>query len=209
MIATIKTLTKLRAVATGCVIALFCAACAHEPVITTPANVALSDHQPAVGYIVQSTSVEAAAAAVGDVGGEVTHELGIIRAVGAKLLPVQADALRSRDDVRRVFEDAPVKTSSLCNVAAGATVFDDGKFFWTISNTGSSTVTIGALSIAFPSVNGALKKIKLDSREGWGVKAQPPYVQIAAPAGAGSERRVHVRVRQQHRLERGQLHDLR
>ncbi|MDH3552236.1 MAG: hypothetical protein OER22_06435, partial [Gammaproteobacteria bacterium] len=123
-----RTTTKLNAFAAGCVLALVFAACANEPVLmeTTQPNVVVE--QAATGYIVQSSSAEAAAEAVQAVGGEVTHQLGIIRAVGATLLPTQVEMLKRRSDVRRVFEDATVTTSSLCNVSAVGTVFDGGKF---------------------------------------------------------------------------------
>ena len=43
--------------------------------------------------------------AVEAVGGRVTHELGIIRAVGADLTPKQLAALRDHADVRRIFDN--------------------------------------------------------------------------------------------------------
>ena len=64
------------------------------------------------GYIVQAGTVEAAKEAVADVGGLVTHELDIIRAVGATLSAVQVERLRSRNDVRRGFEDATIGRAS-------------------------------------------------------------------------------------------------
>ena len=48
-------------------------------------------------YIVQASDVETAAAMVAYVGGEVTHELGLINAVGAKLSESQLRRLYTAD----------------------------------------------------------------------------------------------------------------
>ncbi|TLY73878.1 MAG: hypothetical protein E6K49_14125, partial [Gammaproteobacteria bacterium] len=64
-------------------------------------------------YIVQAESVEVARSAVMHVGGVVTGELSIIRAVGAALDDRELEALRASDIPRlRIFEDAPVQASS-------------------------------------------------------------------------------------------------
>src|SRR5438132_5838015 len=59
-------------------------------------------------YIVQAESVEVARSAVMHVGGVVTGELSIIRAVGAALDDRELEALHASDIPRlRIFEDAP------------------------------------------------------------------------------------------------------
>src|SRR5882757_5901374 len=64
-------------------------------------------------YIVQAESVEVARSAVVRVGGLVTGDLSIIRAVGAALDDRQLEALRASDVPRlRIFEDSPVQASS-------------------------------------------------------------------------------------------------
>ena len=64
-------------------------------------------------YIVQAESVEVARSAVVRVGGVVTGELSIIRAVGAALDDGELEALQASDVPRlRIFEDAPVQASS-------------------------------------------------------------------------------------------------
>src|SRR6184192_2423209 len=64
-------------------------------------------------YIVQAESVEVARSAVVRVGGVVTGDLSIIRAVGAALDDRELEALRASDVPRlRIFEDAPVQASS-------------------------------------------------------------------------------------------------
>src|SRR5256714_8536236 len=64
-------------------------------------------------YIVQAESVEIARSAGVRVGGVVTGDLSIIRAVGAALDDRQLEALRASDVPRlRIFEDSPVQASS-------------------------------------------------------------------------------------------------
>jgi serine protease AprX len=58
------------------------------------ARAAVTDQAPA-SYIVQAANLDAARAAVNAAGGKVTHELGIIDAVGAQLTAGQAAILRS------------------------------------------------------------------------------------------------------------------
>ena len=55
---------------------------------------------PRVSYIVQAASLDQAMGAVQDVGGEITHQLGIINAVGALLTGEQLDALDTDQQVR-------------------------------------------------------------------------------------------------------------
>jgi hypothetical protein len=63
-----------------------------------------------VEVLVQAESAATAGALVRQVGGAVTHELGIIDAVGATLTPVQLQALLSFPDVR-VFENRRLTVS--------------------------------------------------------------------------------------------------
>ena len=151
------------------------------PDLEIPLDVEVSaDVEVAADFIVQATSAEAAADAVRNVGGIVTHELAIIRAVGATLDSAQLAALRNHKAVTRVYEDAPVTTSSSCSLAAGPAVFEDSKLYWTITNNGGSTVTIGSLSVSWPSVNSTLKKIKLGGDDIWDTGAEPPHLQIVS-----------------------------
>ncbi|MDH4124977.1 MAG: DUF3872 domain-containing protein [Gammaproteobacteria bacterium] len=129
-------------------------------------------------YIVQSDSAESTAHAVLESGGLVTHELLIIRAVGAQLTTAQRQQLQRNDAVRRIYEDTSVSTSSICGVSGTGTIFEDNKFRWLVTNTGSSTVTIGSLSVSWPTTNSTLKKIKLNGADIWTAQAEPPYVQI-------------------------------
>ena len=62
-------------------------------------------------YIVQGHELTTLKAAVATVGGEITHELGIINAVAVKLSAAQLRALKGRDEIRRIYADAAVEIS--------------------------------------------------------------------------------------------------
>ncbi len=176
-----KIALELRRFTAVLVLALLVAACTLQPTDTgaigagdveVPPELALPpDVEVASDYIVQAGSVAEAAKAVRSVGGIVTHELSIIQAVGASLDSAQLAALRNHEAIRHVYEDAPVTTSSSCGLAAGPSLFEDSKVYWSNTNNGSSTVTIGSLSDAWPSVNSTLEKIKLGGDDIWNVRA--------------------------------------
>ena len=66
---------------------------------------------PGSSYIVQGGSLEAAKSAVIAVDGEITHELGVIRAVAADLTPKQLDAIELDRGVRRVYGNAGIEAA--------------------------------------------------------------------------------------------------
>ncbi|MCP4201179.1 MAG: hypothetical protein GY769_04515, partial [bacterium] len=61
-------------------------------------------------YIVSGPELEHVIAAVQGVGGEITHELGIINAVGARLTAAQKAALIDSDSSLRIRADSKVTT---------------------------------------------------------------------------------------------------
>ncbi len=67
---------------------------------------------PAESYIVQARDLAAAAGAVRAAGGEITHELGIIGAVGARLSAEQHARLAETPAVRQIYGDAAVRVST-------------------------------------------------------------------------------------------------
>ena len=69
--------------------------------------------EPTARLIVQSQDLESARAEVERVGGQITHELGVIRAVGAELTLAQRAELESSPQVTRIWEDAEVRVDSL------------------------------------------------------------------------------------------------
>ncbi len=64
---------------------------------------------PKVGsFIVQGTDLATVLEAVRKVGGEVTHELALIRAVGARLTASQRTELEGLEGITRIYEDRAV-----------------------------------------------------------------------------------------------------
>ena len=79
---------------------------------------------PTDSYIVQGASLQSVRAAVASAGGEITHELGVIRAVGAMLTAAQRDALRSTPGVRRLYDNRRVETAKKPVRTVGASILD-------------------------------------------------------------------------------------
>ena len=71
-------------------------------------------HQPQatekISVIVQAGNMAAAATAVRQAGGELTHELGVINAVGARLTVAQAGAIRRAGSVK-LYADKTLRTA--------------------------------------------------------------------------------------------------
>ena len=63
-------------------------------------------------YIVQSSDLDTAAAAVEAIGGRVTHELGVIDAVGSTLTTGQLAQLRAKPDLVRLYVDQNAHVAS-------------------------------------------------------------------------------------------------
>ena len=62
-------------------------------------------------YIVQGHDLATLKVAVEAVGGEISHELGIINAVAVKLDDAGLQALKEHDAIRRVYADAAVEVT--------------------------------------------------------------------------------------------------
>jgi len=62
-------------------------------------------------YIIQGSSLADVRALVVRQGGEITHELGVIRAVGATLTPAQVKALRAHAGIQRVYDNGAVEVA--------------------------------------------------------------------------------------------------
>ena len=86
------------------------------------------DPASTASYIVQGKSLDAIELLVRAEGGDVTHRLGVIRAVAADLTDDQVAALRSNNDVRRVFGNEAVevagKKSDKNPSGGGSTIVD-------------------------------------------------------------------------------------
>ncbi|MDH5620139.1 MAG: hypothetical protein OEZ11_16120 [Gammaproteobacteria bacterium] len=62
-------------------------------------------------YIIEGRSLEAVVTAMTVVDGEITHELGVIRAVGATLTPAQVEALRARAGIQRIYGNGSIEVA--------------------------------------------------------------------------------------------------
>ena len=142
--------------------------------IDTPAD------ETTTSVIVKGKDLAAARAAVVSVGGEITHELGIIRSVGAKLTASQLEAIRGIDGLK-LHEDRSVSTAGTCSVSGtGFFRFDGNKLMWDLENSASGTATISRIELTWPSVNRMLKKVKLDGSEIYNIATSPSSAVIAS-----------------------------
>ncbi len=141
-------------------------------------------------WIIQHTSTRTAGELVRQVGGMVTHELGIVRAVAAQLTDEQAVRLR-RESNARVLPDASVKLATTsCEIVAGTQLgFDGRRVLWHLTNTGGAPVLIDSISAGWPSENRKLKKIKLDGDEIHAVAQLPTSATIVSDWHKDSVRR--------------------
>ncbi len=115
---------------TVCVVGLFllsaCATTLGPPAVHQEAE------QTPTSVIVQGDDLDTVRAAVLEVGGEITHELGIINSVGANLTPAQLERL-NRSGLVRIHENRSVESSS--TEAADQSVLDQ---FNTVSWSGNN-----------------------------------------------------------------------
>ena len=96
----------------------------HGPVETTTVKDPVTE--PTTSVLVQGTDVAAVAAAVRAVGGRVTHELGIINTVGARLTPTQMRRLEASDATLRIQPNRATSVSAVANSSAGSA--PDGQY---------------------------------------------------------------------------------
>ncbi len=75
-------------------------------------------------------------------GGAVTHELGVISAVGARLTPAQRAALEGHEAVARIYDDRPVGVDNACAVTGGFLELDGKKLKWQLINPAAGGLTI-------------------------------------------------------------------
>lgn len=120
---------------------------------------------PSASYIVQGASLAAVKAAVQTVGGEISHELGIIKSVGAKLSDRQMQALQGMAGIRRVYENSGLSTSTTepgCTVFGGPEIkFGSGDWVdWRITNTGGVAIHLDSAMILWPASNNRLEEIE-------------------------------------------------
>ena len=97
------TIQNMKLLTIAAIVIAFTTGCALNPIAVGP--------DVRASYIVQGESLESVASLVKRQGGEITHELGVIRAVAAELTAVQVETLRGLPGVRRVYGNGPVEVS--------------------------------------------------------------------------------------------------
>jgi len=151
-----KRVHKLAGLTTGMIFALV----AYAALVAPPDRLATQT------YIVQGQDLNALKAAVATAGGEITHSLGIIRAVGARLTSDQVAQLRQSGLVTRIYEDRELQTTGTCSVSAEPQLsFDKKKLFWGLTNSGATPVTLNRLALTWPAANGEFKRVTLGNRK--------------------------------------------
>jgi hypothetical protein len=117
--------------------------------------------------IVQGTDLASVKAAVLSVGGEITHELRIIKSVGANLTDDQLQKLRGIKGIRKLYENSGVTTSdasqSGCTVTGKTKLkFGVGESVeWEIINTSDVDIHLDSAMFLWPASNEYLKEVKL------------------------------------------------
>ena len=97
-----------RAVRLGIILLLFLA----MTLLVSTSSITGSVRAETVAYIVQADDLATAKTAVAAVGGTVTHELGIINAVGAQLTPIQKHKLANESSIK-LFDNSAVDVATL------------------------------------------------------------------------------------------------
>ena len=87
---------------------LFLACASTSPPAADPEAAESVRAAPTTAWIVQGTDLASVKRAVLEVGGRITHELAIIRAVGAELTATQLAALEKHAGVTRIYQDRKV-----------------------------------------------------------------------------------------------------
>ena len=82
----------------------------------------------AVSYVVSGSNIDVVKTALAKIDAEVTHELGLINAAGARLTGQQVRSLQADPGIRQVFKDGGVKTAlAHGNEKSGRNKKDDSK----------------------------------------------------------------------------------
>ena len=130
--------------------------------------------QTAGSYIVQAADIDQAKTAVIETGGQITHELEIIHAVGATLTNDQLQTIRTRGEVKRVYEDRAVSTSDASTMLSAATCklsanehlrFYDGNIAWRVTNASGTTLHLDRMMVMWPSRSGSLRRIRFNRQD--------------------------------------------
>ncbi|MFV8818326.1 S8 family peptidase [Haliea sp. E17] len=132
--------------------------------------------EPELETMLQGESARAMAALVDAHGGQITHVLPIINAVGARLTRGQLDSILATGEVSRhiddlALNDQPEGSPTLdapadCNVSGAVTIHQSGnEITWQLFNKHSSAAELNRLTLTWPAGLGHLKGLELDDRD--------------------------------------------
>ena len=146
--------------------------------------------------LLQGDSAAALREHVEAIGGEVTHFLPIIDAVGAQLTAAQVDRLRELADIHRIIDDldreAPEETPPACQLGGGLEIAIDGpRVRWRLYNKGDKPARLTRVDIAWPGELGRLEKasfagaaLEAEADAAGGAATLRPSARTAVPGAA-------------------------
>ena len=119
--------------------------------------------------MLQDSRLEVIRAAISDSGGEITHELPIIRAVGARLSRDQLRAVQAAvPDIERVIDDLAWKpapeppASDDCHLAGAIELsWSDATATWTLFNKGRSPLTLTGATLQTTAPTSGITRVNL------------------------------------------------
>ncbi|KGE04765.1 S8 family peptidase [Pseudohaliea rubra] len=129
---------------------------------------AVAHGQPA-SVMLQGEAAETLREQVLAVGGELTHFLPIIDAIGARLTPAQVDQLRGAAGVHRIIDDLdrkePEAPPPACQLGAGLELDIDGHVVrWRLFNKGKDSAGLETVTLAWPETLGELDRASFAGR---------------------------------------------
>jgi len=142
---------------------------------------------PTTVHIVQAESVEISRQVTESVGATIVSELAIIRAVSADLTEKQFQELQQDERIRRVWKDSTVSTNARLSATKATECGINGSdsfgyhgnmFLWEIDNTSRKKHKIHKVEISWPSQNGKLKAVRVDTTKIYAKHSNPDSVQI-------------------------------
>ncbi|MHA7816265.1 MAG: S8 family peptidase [Pseudohaliea sp.] len=146
--------------------------------------------------MLQGGSAAALRERVESVGGEVTHFLPIIDAVGARLTPAQVDRLRDLPGVHRIIDDLdrqePEAAPPACQLGGALELGIDGtRVEWTLYNKGEDEARLESVRASWPTELGRLETASFAGHamvtpveDRAGVSTIRPAAKTALPGGA-------------------------
>lgn len=119
--------------------------------------------------MLQDSDLDPVRALVAELGGQITHELPIIDALGVSLSQQQLDELLTRaPDIDRVIDDLAwepdpgILSRDGCALAGGLELsWRDATATWTIYNKGEAPIALESISVNWPEYLGALGRVSI------------------------------------------------